>query len=56
MDIEIVRANLADTPEILELQKRAYQKEAILYKEYHQQDLSKKVRIVFMQKSNKGHQ
>lgn len=34
MDVKIVQANIDDTPEILELQKLAYQKEAILYDDW----------------------
>jgi GNAT superfamily N-acetyltransferase len=34
MNITIIRANIDDTPEILELQKIAYQKEAILYDDW----------------------
>lgn len=34
MDVGIVQANIFDTAEILELQKLAYQKEAILYDDW----------------------
>ena len=34
MDVKIVQANIDDTPEILELQKLSYQKEAILYDDW----------------------
>ena len=34
MDVNIVRANIDDLPAILELQKLAYQKEAILYDDW----------------------
>jgi hypothetical protein len=34
VDFKIVRANKDDTPEILELQKISYQKEAILYDDW----------------------
>jgi ribosomal protein S18 acetylase RimI-like enzyme len=34
MDVTIVQANIQDTPEILELQKLAYQKEAMLYDDW----------------------
>ncbi len=34
MDVKIFHANINDTPEILELQKLAYQREAILYDDW----------------------
>lgn len=34
MDVKVVLANIDDTPKILELQKLAYQKEAILYDDW----------------------
>lgn len=43
MNIKIVRANIDDAPEILELQKLAYQKEAILYDDWT-------IPLIFMEK------
>ena len=34
MDVKIVQATINDMPEILELQKRAYKKEAVLYNDW----------------------